>query len=80
MKTAEIFHTGQGQAVKLPDEFRFSGNSVAIRRAGDAVILEPIKPRTWPDGFFENIRIDDPSFLRPDQGQAPSMPALDTAR
>ena len=80
MKTAEIFHTGRGQAVELPEEFRFSTNSVSIRREGEAVILEPIKPRRWPDGFFENIRIDDPSFGRPDQGQVPPMPALETAR
>ena len=79
MKTAEIFQLGQGQAVKLPDEFRFASKEVSIRREGDAVILEPIKPRSWPVGFFQHIRIDDPSFARPDQGQMPKMPPLDAA-
>lgn len=65
------------QAVKLPDEFRFCGPSVSIRRAGDAVILEPIKPTAWPAGFFEEIKIDDPAFQRPEQGQTPPAPSWD---
>jgi hypothetical protein len=30
----------------------------------------------WPEGFFENIRIDDPTFKRPDQGPMPPAPVL----
>jgi antitoxin VapB len=77
MKTAEVVETNQGQAVRLPTEFRFESSMVAIRREGEAVILEPVKPSTWPKGFFEQIRIDDPCFARPDQGDAPPAPALD---
>ena len=76
MKTAELFYTGQSQAVKLPDEFRLEGSAVSIRREGQAVILEPIQPRTWPEGFFEAIRIDDPAFVRPDQGRVPPSPSI----
>ena len=65
------------QAVKLPDGFRFEGDTVSIRREGEAVILEPVKPATWPPGFFENIRIDDPVFARPEQGPVPCAPSLD---
>ena len=65
MKTAELSYTGQSQAVKLPEEFRLDGDVVSIRREGEAVILEPIKARNWPEGFFEAIRIDDPRFVRP---------------
>ena len=68
MKTTEIFHRDGIQAVKLPDEFGFDGNEVWIRREGEAVILEPMKPATWPVGFFDAIRIDDPAFQRPEQG------------
>ena len=67
MKTAEVVDNGHGQTVFLPHEFRFSSTPVAIRREGEAVILEPIKPSRWPDGFFESIRIDDPAFERPYQ-------------
>ena len=77
MSTAEIVNIGGSQAVKLPEEFRFNASTVSIRREGEAVILEPVKPQTWPEGFFEAIRIDDPDFVRPDQGQLPPIPPFD---
>ena len=76
MKTAELVELHGAQAVKLPEEFRFDGNSVWITRQGDAVLLQPIRPATWPESFFEDIRIDDPAFCRPDQGQTPRAPSL----
>ncbi|MBY5808526.1 antitoxin [Rhizobium leguminosarum] len=42
METAKIFWSGRSQAVLLPKEFRFDSDSVAIRRQGRAIILEPI--------------------------------------
>jgi virulence-associated protein VagC len=77
MKTVEIVETDKGQAVPLPDEFRFAERTVSIRRDGKAVILEPIKPKEWPKRFFEAIRIDDPAFVRPNQGATPPAPRLD---
>ena len=77
MKTAEVVQIGGVQAVRLPVEFRFESDTVSIRREGEAVILEAVKPPTWPDGFFEAIRIEDPRFARPDQGTAPAAPSLD---
>ena len=68
MKTIAIIETSRGQSIELPDEFRIAGKSASIRREGDAVILEPIRPNAWPAGFFENIRIGDPAFDRPEQG------------
>ena len=46
----------RSQAVRLPKEFRFKGSEVSIRREGDAVILEPIKQRAWPRGYWERLR------------------------
>jgi virulence-associated protein VagC len=77
MKTVEIVETDNGQAVPLPEEFRFSTRTVSIRRDGEAVILEPIKPSHWPECFFDAIRIDDPAFVRPDQGPTPPVPRWD---
>ena len=76
VRTADILNTSQGQTVVLPDEFRFQAAKVAVRREGESVILEPIKPSQWPAGFFESIRIDDPAFCRPDQGKLPPIPSL----
>jgi antitoxin VapB len=77
MQTVEIVETSQGQQVRLPDEFRFASRTVSIRRQGEAVILEPVKSASWPEHFFENIRIDDPAFARPPQGPTPPAPRLD---
>jgi len=77
MTTVQIVETSQGQAVPLPEEFRFSTPTVSIRREGDAVILEPVKLSDWPAHFFEDIHIDDPAFTRPPQGAIPPAPLLD---
>jgi antitoxin VapB len=73
MKTAKLFTTGGSQAVRLPREFRFAGEEVSIRRDGRAVILEPKSKRRWPRGFFDTIRITDPEFRRPPQGELPPV-------
>ena len=46
MTTAKLFWTGRSQAVRLPKDYRFEGDEVRIRRAGNAVVLEPI-PKDW---------------------------------
>lgn len=43
MKTAKLFQNGQSQAVRLPKEFRFEGDHVFIKKAGNVVILIPAK-------------------------------------
>ncbi len=77
MMTAEIIRTDASQAVKLPVGFHFVRDTVSIRREGEAVILEPVKPASWPPEFFDRIRIDDPVFAHPEQGQVPHAPSLD---
>lgn len=77
MTIVRITETSQGQAVPLPEEFRFSTPTVSLRREGEAVILEPVKSVHWPEHFFEDIRIDDPAFGRPPQGAIPPAPLLD---
>jgi len=76
VKTAEVIELQGSQAVKLPHDFRFDSDSVWISRQGDAVILQPMKKAHWPAKFFEEIRIEDPAFCRPDQGQTPPAPLL----
>jgi virulence-associated protein VagC len=82
MSTAEIFDIGECQAVKLPAEFHIDGELVSIRREGNAVILEPVSslasvPDAWPEGFFDEIHIADPKFVRPDQGHLPPVPEFE---
>jgi antitoxin VapB len=42
MAEAKLFKVGGSQAVRLPKEFRFTGDRVRIRKEGNRVILEPI--------------------------------------
>jgi len=65
-KTASIFWTGRSQAVRLPKEFRFSGDTVLVRREGNAVILEP--NQGWPEGYAESFAGVPEDFERPSQG------------
>jgi len=39
MKTAKIFANGQSQAVRLPKDYRFSGEEVGIMKVGEVVLL-----------------------------------------
>jgi antitoxin VapB len=41
-KIAKLFRNGNSQAVRLPQEFRFKGDGVRIRKVGDTVVLEPV--------------------------------------
>ncbi len=41
MLTAKLFPNGQSQAVRLPKEFRFTGDKVFIQRVGNAVVMLP---------------------------------------
>ena len=46
MQTAKIFKNGRSQAVRLPKDFRFSGDDVYIKKIGKMVILIP-KDDPW---------------------------------
>lgn len=65
-KTASVFWTGRSQAVRLPKEFRFEGDTVHVRREGSAVILEPAND--WPEGYVESFAGVPDDFERPPQG------------
>ena len=64
MKTAKLFANGQSQAVRLPKEYRFTGDEVGIMKVGEVVMLYPKgKEETlflsslggFTDDFFESI-------------------------
>ncbi|MCM1577738.1 MAG: type II toxin-antitoxin system VapB family antitoxin [Ruminococcus sp.] len=53
MLTAKLFANGSSQAVRLPKEYRFSGNEVYAHKINDIVILVP-KDKEW-DTFMEGV-------------------------
>lgn len=46
MQTAKIFVNGRSQAVRLPKDYRFSGDDVFIKKIGKIVVLLP-KDDPW---------------------------------
>jgi antitoxin VapB len=62
-KLAELFQNGSSQAVRLPREYRFSGDKVRIRRVGNGVLLEQYiaDPGQW----LQELKsiAPDPDFL-----------------
>jgi antitoxin VapB len=42
MDTAKLFLSGRSQAVRLPKQYRFPGNQVAVKHFGNGVLLLPI--------------------------------------
>jgi antitoxin VapB len=66
MQRAKLFENQDGQAVRLPDEFRFQGQEeVSIYRQGDKIVLEPVR-RTWSRAFLD-LAGSAPDFPYPDE-------------
>ncbi len=66
---AKIFKSGNSLALRLPKELHSSVGEVQIEAAGNRWVVTPLKPASWPRGFFSRIRLADPSpFKRPPQG------------
>jgi antitoxin VapB len=59
---AKLFRNGRSQAVRLPQEFRFEGDRVRVRRVSGGVLLEPFvaDPNKW---FEELDRWADVPFM-----------------
>ena len=75
METATVTFEGDRQTVHLPRSVRLPA-TVFVRQEGETVVLEPARRGTWPEGFFESIRVADPAFQRPEQGQLPPVKGL----
>ena len=69
MQQAKLFQNGQSQAVRLPKEFRFEGDSVAIKRVGKAVVLLPYN-EPW-DTLLDSLSLFSSDFM--DERTQPSV-------
>jgi virulence-associated protein VagC len=75
METATVTVEGERQTVRLPKSVHLSA-TVLVCQAGEAVILDPAKARTWPEGFFDPINVTDLAFERPARGRLPPVKNL----
>jgi antitoxin VapB len=70
VKTAKLFKNGQSQAVRLPKEFRFKGESVFIQHLGNCVVLVP-RQDPWASMFEATKLFTDDFMSERDQGAQP---------
>ena len=45
VREARLFRNNRSQAVRIPADWELPGDRVAIRRDGERLILEPVRPR-----------------------------------
>jgi len=68
---AKIFKSGNSLALRLPKELHPSVGEVEIEEVGGRWVVSPLKPASWPKGFFSRIRLTDAApFERPPQGES----------
>jgi antitoxin VapB len=67
MQTAKLFVNGRSQAVRLPKEHQFVGNSVYIQKVGEVVMLFPID-KDW-EVFLHGINSFSEDFMSEDRNQ-----------
>jgi virulence-associated protein VagC len=53
---AKVVRSGQSQIVRFPIGFQLPGAPVMLRRKGDAVVIAPMRPKTWPRGYWSRLR------------------------
>ena len=75
MQTAKLFNNGRSQAVRLPKEFRFSGDDVYIKKYQGIVMLLP-KESPWTS-LVDSLDRFSSDFMnernQPDQQQRASL-------
>jgi antitoxin VapB len=63
--------TGRSQAIRLPKEYRVSGDSVYVKRLGDAILLVPKTGDRWAGLFAALDEFPRDFALDRDQAQPP---------
>src|SRR6266705_973605 len=71
---AKVFMTGRSQAVRLPKEYRVSGDSVYVKRLGNGILLLPKNGDRWAglfaalDEFPRDFTLERDQFQQPRAG------------
>ena len=68
MQTARLFKNGRSQAVRLPQEYRFDGDRVFIKRVGNSVVLIPYQ-EPW-QSLFESLGRFSDDYMQDREQQA----------
>lgn len=76
MHEAKLFINGSSQAVRLPKEFRFAGDSVYVKRLGNGVLLLPKVDDPWESMFAALDKFPDDFMADREQGEVEERPEL----
>lgn len=71
MTTAKLFENGRSQAVRLPKEYRFSGDEVLVNKIGDIVLLMP-KNNQWA-GLLSSLNLFTSDFMQNGRAEEVSL-------
>ena len=67
MQTARLFLNGRSQAVRLPKEYKFNGESVYIQKVWEAVMLFPVD-KEW-EVFLNGLNSFSNDFMAEGRNQ-----------
>lgn len=73
---AKVFMTGRSQAVRLPKEYRVSGDSVYVKRLGNGILLLPKTGNRWA-GLFAALDQFPRNFTFPRDQRQPKRASLE---
>ena len=70
MQKAKLFMNGRSQAVRLPKEYRFTGDEVLVKKIDDMLVIIPVHS-AWKN-FLASLDAFSPDFMenRPVQTHA----------
>jgi antitoxin VapB len=64
MHFAEVFRSGESQAIRFPRSFRLNAREVRIREQGARLVIEPVvSDWCWLDARHERIGKFDQDFI-----------------
>lgn len=66
-----LFRNGRNQALRIPREFELPGDEAILRREGDRLVIEPIKPRRSLLEVLATLEPIDEEFPDVDEGLLP---------
>jgi antitoxin VapB len=75
---ARVFMTGRSQAVRLPKEYRVSGDSVFVKRFGTGILLIPKTTDRWSAAFaaMDEFNSRDFEVIREQEQKRPGLEDL----
>ena len=74
---AKVFMTGRSQAVRLPKEYRVTGDRVYVKRLGNTIVLIPKTGDRW-SGLFAALDEFPRDFILDRLQDQPLRPGLHT--